>query len=50
MYKALEKEWDFEPNSNISRLKLFLALYKGQKYEYSAVQALGTKYGGRYRY
>jgi hypothetical protein len=37
MYKALEKEWDFEPNSNISRLKLFLALYEGQKYEYSTV-------------
>jgi len=33
MYKALEKEWDFEPNSNISRLNLFLVSYEGQKYE-----------------
>jgi len=45
MYKALEKGWDFEPNSNISRLKLFLALYKGQKYKYSTIRALGTVAG-----
>jgi hypothetical protein len=33
-----------------SRLKLFLASYENQKYEYSTVRALETKYGGRYRY
>ena len=39
MYKALEKEWDFEPNSNISRLNSFLALY-GQKYEVVRLKAI----------
>jgi hypothetical protein len=50
MSKALKKEWNSKPNNNISRLKLFLASYENQKYEYSIVRTLDTKYRDQYQY
>jgi hypothetical protein len=46
----IESSADQDCHIPISRLKLFLASYEDQKYEYSTVRALNTKYGGRYRY